>query len=190
MKKLQLTILALSTSALVACGGTPTKPSNDSSAAQSAVDSDKVTVVSVPQVAQIDKTKGPFSQAALSECTLTTQYTQLLQEHASESGINVTVVDTQEPTQQGYFLLPTFTRIDSKGNPFIGHHKYTEMRLTLYKDGKKVSTADFGRLSGGGLFAGYKGSCSVLGRTVEANAEDTVMWLHSPVQGARFGDLN
>ncbi|MDG6774329.1 hypothetical protein QCB45_08290 [Thiomicrorhabdus sp. ZW0627] len=190
MKKLQLAIITLSTSALVACGGTPTKPANNSSTAQSIANSDKVTTLSVPRIIPISKNRGPFSQAALSECTLPTQYTELLFAHANDNGINVEVVDSQEPTKQGYFLLPSFTQIRSSGNAFIGHNKYTEMHLTLYKDGKKVSEADFGRVSGGGLFGGYKGSCSVLGRTVEANAEDTVLWLNSPVDGARFGDLN
>ncbi|WP_178862918.1 hypothetical protein [Thiomicrorhabdus cannonii] len=193
MKIRYLAVLALSTSTLVGCGGNATtQPATDSAtvAAPQAQQSDKITLVSVPQIIAISDNRGQISQAALNECTLTTQYTQLLQEQAQDDGIQVNVVNSQEPTANGYFLKPTFTQIHSGGNAFIGHRKYTQMHMVLYKDGQKMAEADFGRVSGGGFFGGYKGSCSVLGRTVEANAKDTVMWLNSPVDGARFGDLN
>lgn len=191
MKIRYLAVLALSTSTLVGCGGNATtQPDTGSATAVQAQPSDKITLVSVPQIIAISDNRGQISQAALNECTLTTQYTQLLQEQAQDDGIQVNVVNSQEPTANGYFLKPTFTQIHSGGNAFIGHRKYTQMHMVLYKDGQKMAEADFGRVSGGGFFGGYKGSCSVLGRTVEANAKDTVMWLNSPVDGARFGDLN
>jgi hypothetical protein len=40
----------------------------------------------------------------------------------------------------------------------------------------------------GGAFAGFKGSCSVLGRTVEALGEDIGGWLAAPRDGASLGD--
>ncbi len=41
----------------------------------------------------------------------------------------------------------------------------------------------------GGLFAGFKGSCSVLGRTVKAIGKDIAEWLVNPVLDADLGDL-
>ena len=41
----------------------------------------------------------------------------------------------------------------------------------------------------GGAFAGYKGSCSVLGRTVKAMGKDVAQWLKAPTDEAALGDM-
>jgi hypothetical protein len=43
--------------------------------------------------------------------------------------------------------------------------------------------------SGLGMVAGYKGSCSVLGRTARALGEDIAKWLAAPSMDALLGDL-
>lgn len=63
------------------------------------------------------------------------------------------------------------------------------MRGELYQDGQKVATVMARRVSRGGAFAGFKGSCAVLDRTVNAIGEDLAKWLANPVDGARLGDL-
>ncbi|MEA3404239.1 MAG: hypothetical protein U9R28_00680, partial [Pseudomonadota bacterium] len=132
---------------------------------------------------------GPLDQVALSECSLLTQFPDLLTSIAEKKGVQVNKVSTLDTQAKGYNLDVKYTQIINSGNAFIGHRKYTQVHLTLYKDGKVVSEADAGRASGGGFGAGFKGSCSVLGRTVEANASDTVFWLANPVNGARLGNL-
>jgi hypothetical protein len=41
----------------------------------------------------------------------------------------------------------------------------------------------------GGAFGGFKGSCSVLGRTVKALGKDIAQWLVQPAKGSQLGDL-
>ena len=44
------------------------------------------------------------------------------------------------------------------------------------------------RVSGGGAFGLYKGSCTVLGSTVKVLGRDVSNWLKKPVNGAHLGD--
>lgn len=76
----------------------------------------------------------------------------------------------------------------SMGNAFLGHQKFTKVRGTLLQDGTKVASFKARRNSMGGAFGGFKGSCSVLGRTVEAMGEDIATWLTDPRDGATLGD--
>ena len=75
------------------------------------------------------------------------------------------------------------------GNAFMGHHKYSAARGTLFENGKKLASFEARRQSMGGAFAGYKGSCSVLGRTVKAMGKDVAAWLKQPNDNALLGDL-
>jgi hypothetical protein len=76
----------------------------------------------------------------------------------------------------------------SMGNAFIGHQKFTRVQGRLLEDGVEVGSFKARRNSSGGAFAGYKGSCSVLGRTVKALGKDIAGWLRNPSAGARLGD--
>ncbi|MDG4811610.1 hypothetical protein P8629_01195 [Hydrogenovibrio sp. 3SP14C1] len=186
MTKLKISFMMIILSALAACGGTNTV--QPSSTAKLPIDS-KIQNMSISKIIKVKQ--GPMvSQSALVECQLPSQFPQLLKQKAADDNINVTLVDQLNKDAKGYQLAAEFTQIMSAGNAFIGHRKYSQIHLTLYKDGKKLSESDLGRYSGGGMFAGFKGSCSVLRRTVEANAQDAVVWLNSPVDGAKMGDMN
>lgn len=76
----------------------------------------------------------------------------------------------------------------SMGNAFMGHQKFTKVRGTLYQDGEKFAAFKARRNSMGGAFAGFKGSCTVLNRTVKVLGEDIAGWLVAPRDGAALGD--
>jgi hypothetical protein len=76
----------------------------------------------------------------------------------------------------------------SWGNVFIGHSKAATVNGTLYNNGKKVASFTARRVSGGGMWGDFKGSCSVLNRVTKVVAKDIANWLESPVDGARLGD--
>ena len=84
--------------------------------------------------------------------------------------------------------MVSITEAVSSGNAFIGHRKYSSIKGTLYNNGKKEAGFTAARLSGGGMWAGFKGSCSVLGRTVQGLGSDVTLWLKHPVDGAHLGD--
>ena len=76
----------------------------------------------------------------------------------------------------------------SMGNAFTGHQKFVKAKGTLFENGKKVASFKARRTSMGGAFGGFKGSCSVLGRSVRAIGSDVGKWLAKPVDGASLGD--
>ncbi len=109
-------------------------------------------------------------------------------EFAAKQGVTVELSDEPSKASGKVLQLEIFDAI-SEGNPFIGHHKSTRVRGTLMENGQKVASFKAMRQSMGGAFAGYKGSCSVLGRTVQKLGEDIGAWLKNPKDGAELGDL-
>lgn len=162
--------------------------SAEASVQTSALTDGQIREVNITGLTRIKKS-GMIDQRVLRECKLVTQYPELLKKHGAENGIKVNIIKGLNTKTKGYNLDVEYQQIISSGNAFIGHRKYTQMHITLYKDGKKISEASGARRSGGGAFGGYKGSCSVIGRTVEANAKDTIFWLKDPYDNARLGDL-
>lgn len=65
----------------------------------------------------------------------------------------------------------------SSGNAFVGHRKSVSILAELYKDGELIDTYSGTRDSGGGVGAGFKGSCAVLARCVNTLGSDVTKWL-------------
>lgn len=122
------------------------------------------------------------------ECQITRQLSEFTQSYGKEQGIDIVRVPKLDTKGKGRNLLIEITEAISQGNAFIGHRKYTAIEGTLYDGGKKVSGFTAARISGGGFFGAYKGSCSVLGRTVKTLGKDVAAWLKSPIDGAHLGD--
>ena len=101
---------------------------------------------------------------------------------------NIKTVKKLSKSSKGKVLIIEITDAISSGNAFIGHRKSATVTGTLYKNGKKVASFTAGRISGGGMWGGFKGSCSVLNRIMKVVAKDISKWLDSPVDGARLGD--
>lgn len=121
------------------------------------------------------------------ECTeLNTQIAAYTKEFAAEKGVEVVFGDSA--SDQGRVLRMQITEAVSRGNAFIGHNKGSSARGTLYQDGEKVASFRATRYSMGGFGAGFKGSCSVLGRTMRALGKDIGYWLADPVDEAWLGD--
>jgi len=125
----------------------------------------------------------------VAECVdLGLKISQFTQEFGSKNSIEIQFVDELNPSAPGKVLKVEITQAISSGNAFIGHAKYVSVAGTLYENGKEVASFTGSRHSGGGAFAGYKGSCSVLGRCSKALGKDIAAWLKNPVNGARLGD--
>lgn len=176
--------LVLAVVSLTACGSTGAVKNSSNTSAKHSVTSDAIKVAR-----DIPYKKG--SKIALNirqECKITEQLSEFTQIYGEDRGINVVRVPRVMPKGKGQVLEMEITEAVSQGNAFLGHRKYTAIEGSLYTDGKKVSTFTAARFSGGGFFGAYKGSCSVLGRTVEALGKDVAIWLASPVDGAHLGD--
>jgi len=138
----------------------------------------------------------PYSEDAMiagkikRECTIDTQMPGFIAEYGKNEHIDVQLVDKADKDMQGRVLLLKIIDARSSGNAFIGHHKSMTVSGELYQDGKMIGSFKGRRNSMGGVFAGFKGSCSVLGRTAKALGEDIARWLAHPGENDMLGDLH
>lgn len=131
---------------------------------------------------------GDVAEKIRNECKIDEQLADFLKESAEGNGIEIQFSDGPVDPAKGRVLDLRITSAISMGNAFIGHQKSTAAAGTLYENGKKVASFKARRNSMGGAFAGYKGSCAVLGRTVKVLGDDIAKWLKEPVDGAKLGD--
>lgn len=153
-----------------------------------------LAVLALPQLARAEEPirvyvsfakENHIANKIKNECKLVDQ----LRTFIVEGSDGKVVAGEGEPSSaSGSVLVVEITESISEGNAFMGHRKYTAIAGKLYRGGKEVGTFDGSRNSMGGAFAGYKGSCAVLGRTVKALAQDVNGWLKSPDSGASLGD--
>ena len=122
------------------------------------------------------------------ECTIDSQLVDALRRSAAESGNDVQLVESLDTTS-GQALKLEIHDAQSAGNAWMGHHKSVTVKGWLYRDGQEVAKFVARRISRGGVGAGFKGSCSVLERTVNAIGKDIAGWLVNPADGAQLGDL-
>ena len=128
-----------------------------------------------------------ISQAILAECQLPQQGAQMLVSAMRAAGFEPVVDDVAAQAGKGRVLLVQISDAVSGGNAFIGHRKQVKVRGRLLQDGKEVASFSGVRGSMGGAFAGFKGSCSVLYRCLEALSSDISTWMKNPVTG-RIGE--
>ena len=122
------------------------------------------------------------------ECSVDTQLAAALKRFADASGNGIQLVDSLD-VAAGQALRMEIVDAQSAGNAWIGHRKSVTVQGWLSRDGQQVATFIARRNSGGGFAGGFKGSCSVLERTVNAIGRDISEWLKNPVDGAQLGDL-
>lgn len=124
------------------------------------------------------------------ECTaLQTQLSDYTRQFGSGVGVGVVQAESVDPQAGGRVLVMRIDDAVSMGNAFTGHQKYSRISGELYQDGERVAGFRARRNSMGGAFGGYKGSCSVLGRTMRALGRDVGEWLANPEDNARLGDM-
>ncbi|WP_373024137.1 hypothetical protein [Thioalkalivibrio sp.] len=122
------------------------------------------------------------------ECNLDEQFSEFMADYGADQGVRFERDRDVDPADGGQVLMVELTDAVSGGNAWIGHRKVTEAAGTLYVDGTEQASFTSRRFSGGGAFGGFKGSCSVLGRTVKAMARDVATWSATPEDGAHLGD--
>ncbi len=125
-----------------------------------------------------------ISDAIKAECSLGTKLSDSIKRH----GPSVVLADGTPDTASGRVLHVEIVDSVNMGNAFMGRQTYTKIRGTLFDGGQKVASFKARRNSMGGAFAGFKGACSVLGRTVDKLGEDVGGWLANPKDGAALGD--
>ncbi|MCW4456320.1 hypothetical protein OK348_16165 [Flavobacterium sp. MXW15] len=137
----------------------------------------------------------PYSESSIiaenikAECRIGTQLASSLGRNAPAHGNTIVFGTEPDADANGRVLKLELVEAQSAGNAFMGHFKSAAVRGVLLQDGQQVATVTARRISRGGAFAGFKGSCDVLERTVNAIGSDLAAWLGNPVDGARLGDI-
>ena len=127
------------------------------------------------------------SQAVKSECDLNGKLSEFIQAEGRNYGANVVGVDTVAG-KQGRVLTVKITNVMGAGGGAWSGAKSVSVEGELSDNGKVIGSFRGSRYSGGGVFGGFKGTCSILGRCVKALGSDIAGWLQSPVMNANLGD--
>ncbi len=184
MKTLRMILASAATMAvLLGCGASnPTRTAVSAEAMKSPV----AIVDAVPYAANSGVTT-----AVMAECLINRQLPEFIESYAS--GYDIAVVrDSKKATQKskvsGKILELEFSQVYGMGGGAWSGAKSVTVTGTLKENGKTVGSFVGTRVSGGGAFGGYKGTCSILGRCVKALGDDIARWMKAPTMNARLGD--
>ena len=115
----------------------------------------------------------------VSECSaLGNNLSLAVEKFAHKQGVSIERTSEQLDSK-GTYLDIHIVNAFSAGNAFIGHAKSVAIDVVYYKDGKQVDSTSMSRTSSGGFMGGFKGSCSVLYRTVNTLGNDVAKWAKS-----------
>lgn len=117
------------------------------------------------------------------ECGLQTDIPKYLSKFAKKD-----VVLVKELSNQGKRLELQISHAYAPGGGAWSGAKYVEVRGQLYDGDTQIGSFTGSRYSTGGMFGGFKGTCSIVGRCGKAIAKDISDWLKNPSENALLGD--
>lgn len=120
-----------------------------------------------------------------SECRMGEQLPQFIQEFARKNGMEVELVDALPQT--GRVLELEISDAIETGNAWTGRQKGLVIHGRLLEDGAVVASFHGRRMTAGGAFGGYKGTCSFFGRCAKTLGHDVADWLKAPGRDANIG---
>ncbi len=121
-------------------------------------------------------------------CQLDSKLIDFIESSASADFEKIALVEDVSPNAAGRTLAVTITGLSGAGGGAWSGPKHLSIAGTLWKDGKVVGTFTAHRVTGGGMWGAYRGTCSLLGRCARALGKDVAGWLKNPTMGARLGD--
>jgi hypothetical protein len=124
----------------------------------------------------------------IDECGLPESQMKVLHEQAKELGAAIVEDEEAVAANKGRVLLLETANAISGGNAFVGHRKQVIVKGRLLENGEEIGNFTAIRGSGGGMWGGYKSSCSVLYRCQTTLAKDILTWLANPTKDARIGE--
>ena len=103
---------------------------------------------------------------------------------------NFSSVTTEKKAVAGAYNISAkiIGTIGGPGGAMSGR-KGATIKGTVKKNGKLVGSFEAFRSSGGGFGFGYRGTCSLLGRSVKRLGRDITEWAVKPTLNAKIGEL-
>jgi hypothetical protein len=129
-----------------------------------------------------------IAQNIIDECGLPESQMKVLHEQAKELHVEIVADEAAVDANKGRVLLLETVSAISGGNAFVGHRKQVVVKGRLLDNGEEIGNFSALRGSMGGMWGGYKSSCSVLYRCQTTLATDILTWLASPTKDARLGE--
>ena len=123
--------------------------------------------------------------AIKTECNLEQRLPESIQAYAQKNGIEIELVD-KLPSSGRVLELEIADAIET-GNAWTGRQKGLVIQGRLVENGAAVGSFRGRRMTSGGFFGGYKGTCSFLGRCAKTLGHDVADWLKSPGQNSNIG---
>jgi hypothetical protein len=123
--------------------------------------------------------------AVRDQCALQTKVPEFI---AQAAGSSVELVDGALDRKKGRVLVMEITEAHAPGGGAFSGAKSMSVKGELYDKGKQIGSFRATRMSGGGAFGGFKGTCAIIGRCTKKIGEDIAGWLSSPTQNAQLGD--
>lgn len=127
-------------------------------------------------------------EAVKNECALLSRLSAEIKANAAHHYATVLEGSTAEPANADVLSIEIINLMGSGGGAWSGG-KSVMIKGTLSKQGKAVSSFKALRVSGGGVFGGYMGTCAILGRCVRTLGKDVAGWLQNPTPNATLGDM-
>jgi hypothetical protein len=130
----------------------------------------------------------PVPPAVRNECKLETELANWIKTYADELKLPVKVAEGDPAKDVGRVLDVKITNVMGAGGGAWSGAKSVQVMGELREGDKVIATFGGSRVSGGGAFAGFKSTCSIMGRCVKALGRDIANWLKNPEPNARLGD--
>jgi len=130
--------------------------------------------------------EGAFVRPAIkTECDLETRLPLSIQEFARKNGIEIALVDALPDA--GRVLELAISDAIETGNAWTGRQKGLVIQGRLLENGAVVGNFRGRRMTSGGMFGGYKGTCAFFGRCAKTLGHDVADWLKSPGKDSSIG---
>ncbi len=120
-------------------------------------------------------------------CTLDTRLPTFIEKFAKR-GVKVVIGPESADGIEGKVLHIEITHVLGAGGGAWSGAKSVTVRGELIENGEVIGSFTAARYSGGGAFGGFKGTCAILGRCIEAIGKDIAAWLKDPTMHAMLGN--
>ncbi len=183
-KILSTSLLAVAALLLAACAGKSPEPDTGASSDVSNP-SKRVTLI----------TPIPFAESAevrediRDECRLQEKLAGFIKQFSAEENIQVRMSSGPAASVDGQVLQVSITDVYAPGGGAFSGGKSVTVKGALTENGQSLGSFKARRISGGGPFAVFKGTCDIVGRDVETLGSDIAGFLANPTDGARMGNI-
>lgn len=127
-------------------------------------------------------------EAVRQECNLLQELSENIKTAAARQYATVLENAVSAPADADVLTVEIINLVGPGGGAWSGG-KSVMIKGSLIKNGQDAGSFKALRVSGGGVWGGYMGTCAILGRCVRTLGEDVAAWLRHPVNNAKLGDM-